>query len=168
MLSAAKHLAFSARCEGEILRLRLRMTLRHSLEEEKILIRSAETVLGFEYISLIFHKRSGLRAVGQAVGAAGAFILNHFVHVMDVLHLRMDGAFGADFAAQAAGDAEGFDDFDFHYFASLRPFDSTQDMLCGRKFPILKPTLQVPGSAPAPRGAGENRKLLRSVFDPRA
>jgi hypothetical protein len=26
----------------------------------------------------------------------------------------MDGALGADFAAQAAGDAEAFDDFDFH------------------------------------------------------
>jgi hypothetical protein len=31
MLSKAKHLAFSGGCEVEILRLRLRMTLRHSL-----------------------------------------------------------------------------------------------------------------------------------------
>jgi hypothetical protein len=33
---------------------------------------------------------------------------------MDVLHLRMDGVLGADFATQAAGDAEAFDNFDFH------------------------------------------------------
>jgi hypothetical protein len=33
MLSKAKHLAFSGGCEVEILRLRLRMTLRHSLLE---------------------------------------------------------------------------------------------------------------------------------------
>src|SRR5215469_2666049 len=31
MLSEAKHLAFPATCEDEILRLRLRMTLRHNL-----------------------------------------------------------------------------------------------------------------------------------------
>lgn len=33
---------------------------------------------------------------------------------MDVLHLRMNGALGADLAAEAASDAERFDDFDFH------------------------------------------------------
>jgi len=36
MLSGAKHLAFSGCCEGEILRLRLRMTLRHSRYAEEI------------------------------------------------------------------------------------------------------------------------------------
>ena len=35
MLSGAKHLAFSATYEDEILRLRLRMTLRHSLFRER-------------------------------------------------------------------------------------------------------------------------------------
>jgi len=35
MLSKAKHLAFSSYYEDEILRLRLRMTLRHSLSEQK-------------------------------------------------------------------------------------------------------------------------------------
>jgi hypothetical protein len=35
MLSGAKHLAFSRWYEDEILRLRLRMTLRHSLDVEK-------------------------------------------------------------------------------------------------------------------------------------
>ena len=73
--------------------------LRHSREAENILIRSAETVLGIEYILPIFLKRPRLGAVGQAVGAAGAFAFDHFVHVMDVLHLRMHRAFGADFAA---------------------------------------------------------------------
>jgi hypothetical protein len=35
MLSRAKHLAFSGFCKVEILRLRLRMTLRHSLQGER-------------------------------------------------------------------------------------------------------------------------------------
>jgi hypothetical protein len=34
MLSGAKHLVFSVTCEDEILRLRLRMTLGHSLRNE--------------------------------------------------------------------------------------------------------------------------------------
>lgn len=63
---------------------------------------------------LVFFERAGLRAVGQTIAAAGAFMLQHFVHVMDVLHLRMDGVLGADFATQAAGDAEAFDDSNFH------------------------------------------------------
>jgi hypothetical protein len=37
MLSKAKHLAFSSGYKGEILRLRLRMTLRHSLMGEKVI-----------------------------------------------------------------------------------------------------------------------------------
>jgi hypothetical protein len=42
--------------------------------------------------------------------------------MMNVLHLRMDGALGTDFAAQAAGDTEAFDDSNFHngQFVSLR------------------------------------------------
>jgi hypothetical protein len=34
--------------------------------------------------------------------------------MVNVLHLRMNGALGADFTAQAAGDAEAFDDSNFH------------------------------------------------------
>ena len=56
-----------------------------------------------------------LRAIGQTIATAGAFAFDHFVHVMDVLHLGMDGALGTDFTAQAAGDTESFDDFDFHH-----------------------------------------------------
>jgi hypothetical protein len=63
---------------------------------------------------LVFFERAGLRAIRQTIAAAGAFMLQHFVHVMDVLHLWMDGVLGADFTAQAAGDAEAFDNFDFH------------------------------------------------------
>jgi hypothetical protein len=39
---------------------------------------------------------------------------NDFVPMMNVLHLRMNGALGEDFTAQAAGDAEAFDDSNFH------------------------------------------------------
>ena len=51
-------------------------------------------------------------------------MLQHFIHVMNVLHLRMDGALRADFTAETAGDAEAFDDFDFHA-GLLRPAQST-------------------------------------------
>ena len=63
---------------------------------------------------LVFFERARFRAIRQTVAAARAFMLQHFVHVMDVLHLWMDGVLGADFATQAAGDAEAFDNFDFH------------------------------------------------------
>ena len=62
----------------------------------------------------ILFERAGLRTIGETVAAAGAFSFDHFVHVMDVLHLRMDRAFRTDFAAEAAGDAKTFDDSDFH------------------------------------------------------
>jgi hypothetical protein len=119
-------------------------------EADNILIRSAETILGIEYISLIFLKRPWLRAVRQAVAATGAFAFDDFVHVVDVLHFRMDGAFWADFAAQAAGDAESFDDSDFHASAHLTRCRPTR------------------GSVPVPTGEAENRKLLRWAFDLRA
>jgi hypothetical protein len=61
-----------------------------------------------------------LRAVGQTVAATGAFALNDLVHVVDVLHFRMNRALGTNFTARAAGDAKGFDDFDFHDRALFR------------------------------------------------
>ena len=50
-------------------------------------------------LARILLQRSWFRAVRQTVGATGAFAFDHFVHVVDVLHFRMDGAFGTDFAA---------------------------------------------------------------------
>ena len=58
-------------------------------------------------------------AVGETVTTAGAFAFDDFVHVVNVLHLGMHGAFGADFAAQAAGDTESFNDTDFHQDSTL-------------------------------------------------
>jgi hypothetical protein len=57
---------------------------------------------------------AGFGAVGEAVAAAGAFALDHFVHMVNVLHFGMDGVFRANLAAQAAGDAKTFDDADVH------------------------------------------------------
>jgi hypothetical protein len=58
-------------------------------------------------------QRTGNRTVRQAIAAAGAFVWDDFVHVVDVLHFRMDGALGADFTAETARDAETFDDSHF-------------------------------------------------------
>jgi len=54
------------------------------------------------------------RAVGQAIAAPGAFVFNDFETVMDILHLRVHGALGADFAAKSASDAERLYDSYFH------------------------------------------------------
>ena len=62
----------------------------------------------------VLFKGAELGAVGETVAAAGAFAFDNFVHVVNVLHLGMDGALGTDFAAEAAGDAESFDDSNFH------------------------------------------------------
>jgi hypothetical protein len=51
-------------------------------------------------------------------------MLQNFVHVVNVLHLRMDRTFGTDLAAKAAGDAERFRDSHFHsqvFFKKSRP-----------------------------------------------
>lgn len=69
----------------------------------------------------VFFQRAWNGAIGKTVAAACAFAFDYFVHVMDVLHFRMDCALRADFAAQAAGDAESFDDFDFHAIAHCEP-----------------------------------------------
>jgi hypothetical protein len=59
-----------------------------------------------------------LRAVGQTVAAARAFDLYDFVYMVDVLHFRMNRALGANFTAEPAGDAQSFDNFDFHVSCS--------------------------------------------------
>jgi hypothetical protein len=59
-------------------------------------------------------ERAGLRTIGDTVAAAGAFSFDHFVHVVDILHLWMDRTFRTDLAAEAAGDTKAFDDSDFH------------------------------------------------------
>ena len=64
--------------------------------------------------SVVLQQRPRRWAVGEAVAAAGAFSLENFVHVMNVLHFWMDGAFGTNLTAKAAGDAETLDDADFH------------------------------------------------------
>jgi hypothetical protein len=52
-------------------------------------------------------QRSRFEAAGQTVAATGAFAFDHFVHVMNVLHFRMNRAFETGFAAKAAGAAQG-------------------------------------------------------------
>lgn len=47
----------------------------------------------------IFFESAGFRAVREAVATAGALMLQHFVHVMNVLHLWMHGVLGTDFTA---------------------------------------------------------------------
>ena len=64
--------------------------------------------------SVVLQQRPRHWAVGEAVAAASAFSFEDFVHVMDVLHFWMDGAFGTNLTAKAAGNAETFDDADFH------------------------------------------------------
>jgi hypothetical protein len=64
--------------------------------------------------SVVLQQRPGRWAIGEAVAAASAFSFEDFVHVMDVLHFWMDGAFGTNLTAKAAGNAETFDDADFH------------------------------------------------------
>ena len=62
----------------------------------------------------ILFERAGLRTIGETVATACAFSFNHFVHVMNILHLWMYRTFRTDLAAEAAGDAKTFDDSDFH------------------------------------------------------
>jgi hypothetical protein len=76
---------------------------------------SRRYALGLRSIFLLVLKQGPRHwAIGEAVAAAGAFSFENFVHVMDVLHFWMDGAFGTNLTAKAAGDAETFDDADFH------------------------------------------------------
>lgn len=63
---------------------------------------------------VVLQQRPRRWAIGEAVAAASAFSFEDFVHVMDVLHFWMDGAFGTNLTAKAAGNAETFDDADFH------------------------------------------------------
>ena len=67
-----------------------------------------------EVFSVVLQQRPRHWAIGEAVAAASAFSFEDFVHVMDVLHFWMDGAFGTNLTAKAAGNAETFDDADFH------------------------------------------------------
>ena len=57
-------------------------------------------------IRAVFFQCAGNRTIGQTVAAAGTFSLEHFIHMMDILHLRMNGELGTDFAAQTARDAK--------------------------------------------------------------
>src|SRR5215813_211093 len=57
-------------------------------------------------IRTVLFQCAGNRTIGETVAAAGAFSLDHFIHMMDVLHLRMNSEFGTRFAAKTAGDAK--------------------------------------------------------------
>lgn len=70
--------------------------------------------LGRIRVLVVLRECAGHWTIGQTVAAAGAFMLKHFEHMMDVLHFRMDRALGTGFAAKAAGDAERFYDSNFH------------------------------------------------------
>lgn len=67
-----------------------------------------------EVFSVVLQQRPRRWAIGEAVAAASAFSFEDFVHMMDVLHFWMDGAFGTNLTAKAARNAETFDDADFH------------------------------------------------------
>ena len=57
-------------------------------------------------IRTVLFQCAGNRTIGQTVAAAGTFSLDHFIHMMDVLHLRMNSELGTGFAAKTAGDAK--------------------------------------------------------------
>ena len=105
-------------------------------------------------------QRTRNRTVGQAIAAAGAFVRDDFVHVVDVLHFRMDGALGADFTAEAARDAETFDDF--HFMQEIIRHRDTKDTNSLNPFRSQK-RHRVPPKARLGSGAhGRNRKSKTS------
>src|SRR5215510_1641222 len=57
-------------------------------------------------IRTVLFQCAGNRTIGETVAAAGAFSLEHFIHMMDVLHLRMNGELGTGLAAETARDAK--------------------------------------------------------------
>ena len=57
-------------------------------------------------IRTVLFQCAGNRTIAQTVAAAGTFSLEHFIHMMDVLHLRMNSELGTGFAAKTAGDAK--------------------------------------------------------------
>ena len=65
-------------------------------------------------IRTVLFQCAGNRTIGQTVAAAGTFSLEHFIHMMDVLHLRMNSELGTGFAAQAASDAKTLLDPNLH------------------------------------------------------
>ena len=69
--------------------------------------------------NFVLFECAGHGAVRQTITAAGAFILEHFISVMNILHLGMDRTRGADFAAETAGDAKALDDSNFHFAGGL-------------------------------------------------
>jgi hypothetical protein len=46
-------------------------------------------------------------------------MFEHFIPVVDVLHLRVDRVFRADFTAETAGDAEAVNDADFYWHRAI-------------------------------------------------
>ena len=114
---------------------------------------------------LILLERAGFRAVGKAVAAAGAFTFDNFVHVVDILHLRMDGVLRADFAEQAAGDTEAFDDPDFHAVIYFEPPNARLGS-GARGFVKLKSSVvRLHHVTPSPStGEGRDRGVLLSTL----
>src|SRR5262245_4927882 len=64
---------------------------------------------------VILFQCAGNRTIGETVAATGAFSLENFIHMVDVLHLRMNGELGTGFAAETAGDAKALFDSNLHY-----------------------------------------------------
>jgi len=65
-------------------------------------------------IRTVLFQCAGNRTIGQTVAAAGTFSFEHFIHMMDVLHLRMNSELGTGFAAKTAGDAKTLLDPNLH------------------------------------------------------
>src|SRR5262245_13862411 len=86
-------------------------------------------------IRTVLFQCAGNRTIGETVAAASAFSLDHFIHMMDILHLRMDGELGTGFAADTAGDAKALLDPNLHCNPTL--FFSTQSA-AGLRGPGLK------------------------------
>jgi hypothetical protein len=53
-------------------------------------------------------------AVGETLAVARSFVLKNFIHIVDVLQLRMDCVLRTGFPAEAAGDAKLFFDSNLH------------------------------------------------------
>jgi len=68
----------------------------------------------FRAVWFVLFECAGHRAVGETLAAARAFVLKNFIHMVDVLQLRMDCVLRTGFPAEAAGDAKLFFDSNLH------------------------------------------------------
>jgi hypothetical protein len=73
----------------------------------------------FQAVWFVLFECTAHRTIGETVAAACAFVLKNFIHVVNVLQLRMDRVLRTGFPAEAARDAERFFDSNFHWNPTL-------------------------------------------------